>query len=160
MPDPDDPIHATPDAVIPPTPARRTGDELEGDLDDDEPTVGAGDLGALMGGLDLGSLLDLAGQMQEQLVQAQAEADATVLEGAAGGGMVKVAVTGGGDFISVTIDPEVVDPADVEMLQDLVLAALHDAMAQVRAVQGPGAGGALGGLPDLGSLGDLFGGGE
>jgi len=43
-------------------------------------------------------------------------------------------------------------------LQDLVLAALHDAMAQVRDLQGSGAGGALGGLPDLGGLGDLFGG--
>jgi DNA-binding YbaB/EbfC family protein len=156
MPDPDDHIHATPDAVLPPA-TSGAGDDL--DVGDDQEAVeGLGDLGALTGGLDLGSLLDLAGQMQQQLEQAQAEAAATVLEGVAGGGVVKVGVTGSGDFTSVTIDAQVVDPADVEMLQDLVLAALHDAMAQVRGVQGAGAGGALGGLPDLGGLGDLFGG--
>lgn len=156
MPDPDDHIHATPDAVLPPA-TSGAGDDL--DVGDDQEAVeGLGDLGALTGGLDLGSLLDLAGQMQQQLEQAQAEAAATVLQGVAGGGVVKVGVTGSGDFTSVTIDAQVVDPADVEMLQDLVLAALHDAMAQVRGVQGAGAGGALGGLPDLGGLGDLFGG--
>jgi DNA-binding YbaB/EbfC family protein len=156
MPDPDDHIHATPDAVLPPA-TSGPGDDLDVG-DDAEAVEGLADLGALTGGLDLGSLLDLAGQMQQQLEQAQAEAAATVLQGVAGGGVVKVGVTGSGDFTSVTIDAQVVDPADVEMLQDLVLAALHDAMAQVREVQGSGAGGALGGLPDLGGLGDLFGG--
>jgi hypothetical protein len=157
MPDPDDHIHATPDAVLPPARSGAAGDDLDDEVGDD--AVGElGELGGLSGGLDLGSLLDLAGQMQQQLEHAQAEAGATVLEGVAGGGVVKVGVTGSGDFTSVTIDAQVVDPVDVEMLQDLVLAALHDAMAQVREVQGSGAGGALGGLPDLGGLGDLFGG--
>jgi hypothetical protein len=83
------------------------------------------------GGFDMGALLEQAAQMQEQLAAAQQQAAATVVEGAAGGGVVKVAVTGNMEFRSVTIDPSAVDPADVEMLQDLVLAALHDAVAQV-----------------------------
>ena len=67
-----------------------------------------------------------------------------------------VEVTGGGEFQSVTIDPEVVDPADVEMLEDLVLAAVRDAMSQVS----EGYEDAVGGfeLPDLGSLGGALGG--
>lgn len=113
--------------------------------------------GGALGGFDLGGLLDMAGQMQQHIAEAQEQAAATVLEGVAGGGVVKVTVTGGGDFQSVTIDPEVIDPSDVEMLQDLVLAALNDAMAQVHELQAgafgdpsaPGGfdlGGLLGGL--------------
>ncbi len=78
---------------------------------------------------DLGGLLRQAQEMQERLVAAQAEAAERVVEGQAGGGVVKVTVTGAFDFRSVTIDPSAVDPDDVEMLQDLVLAAIHDAVA-------------------------------
>lgn len=90
--------------------------------------------------------------MQEQLMAAQAEAAEQVLQGQAGGGAVRIEVTGGMDFRSVTIDPSAVDPDEVEMLQDLVLAALHDAMARVGEVQqgmasGLGLGTGLGGLP-------------
>src|SRR5687767_3948176 len=100
-------------------------------------------------GPDLSSLLEQAQRMQQQLLAAQAEAAEVVHEGVAGGGAVKVAVTGGMDFRSVTIRPDAVDPDDVEMLQDLVLAALHDAVAKVNAAQQDalgGLGGALGGL--------------
>ena len=96
------------------------------------------------GGPDLGQLLAQA----QEMMQAQAEAAEQVVEGVAGGGAVKIQVTGGGDFQSVTIAAEAVDPDDVEMLQDLVLAALHDATAKVRQLQQ----GALGGM-DLGGLG-------
>jgi nucleoid-associated protein EbfC len=92
---------------------------------------------------DFGALL---GQAQEALA-AQAEAATQVVEGQSGGGVVKVEVTGGGEFRSVTIDPQVVDPADVEMLQDLILAALHDASAQIAELQQE----AMGGL-DIGGL--------
>jgi DNA-binding YbaB/EbfC family protein len=100
---------------------------------------------------DLGQLMAQAQQMQEQLMAAQAEAAEKVVEGQAGGGVVRVAVTGGMEFRSVTIDPAAVDPDDVDMLQDLVLAALHDAMARVGEMQqeltsGLGLGGGLGGL--------------
>jgi DNA-binding YbaB/EbfC family protein len=70
----------------------------------------------------------------------------------AGGGAVKVAVTGTFEFRSVTIAPEAVDPAEVDMLQDLVLAALHDAVARVQELQQQGLD--LGGM----DLGGLFGG--
>ena len=100
---------------------------------------------------DLGQLMAQAQQMQEQLMAAQAEAAEQVVQGQAGGGVVRVEVTGGMEFRSVTIDAAAVDPDDVEMLQDLVLAALHDAMAKVGDIQqgltsGLGLGGGLGGL--------------
>ena len=99
-------------------------------------------------GFDLGGLLEQAQQMQQQLMAAQAEAAATLVEGTSGGGAVKVEVTGGLDFRSVQIDPSVIDPEDPSLLEDLVLAALHDAVAQVNEMQQ----GAVGGL-DLGALG-------
>src|SRR5206468_5864721 len=73
---------------------------------------------------DLGALLEQAQHMQEQLVQAQAAAAEQLVQGHAGGGVVTVDATGGMEFQKVTIDPKVVDPADVEMLEDLILAAI------------------------------------
>ena len=102
------------------------------------------------GGFDVGALLQSAQQMQEQLLAAQAHAAETVVEGSAGGGMVTVTVTGGLEFQAVEIAPEVVDPGDPEMLADLVLAALHDAVAKVNAMQQESMGGM--GTPDLGGL--------
>jgi nucleoid-associated protein EbfC len=102
----------------------------------------------------MNDLLRQAQQMQEQLMAAQAEAAEQVVEGHAGGGVVRIAVTGGGEFQSVTIAPEAVDPDDVEMLQDLVLAAINDAMAKVQELQSS----AMGNL-GLGGLGGLLGGG-
>jgi nucleoid-associated protein EbfC len=102
---------------------------------------------------DLGGLLEQAQQMQQQLMAAQAEAANTVVEGSAGGGAVKVEVSGGLEFRTVQIDPSVVDPEDPSLLEDLVLAALHDAMSQIQEMQE----GAMGGL-DLGGLGGLGGG--
>jgi len=105
---------------------------------------------------DLSALLRQAQQMQEQLLAAQAEAAATEVEGRAGGGSVRVTMTGAGEVTAVRIAPEVVDPADVEMLEDLVLAAVHDAQAQVERLQQGAVGGALGGLGP-GGLGGLLG---
>lgn len=79
---------------------------------------------------DLGALLKQAQAMQEQFMQARATAAEAEVEGQAGGGMVKVRATGGMEFRSVTIDPAVVDPGDIEMLQDLVLAAVRDAVTR------------------------------
>jgi DNA-binding YbaB/EbfC family protein len=118
-------------------------------MSDIEGTDGGGDE------LDLGSLLGQAQKMQEQMVQAQSSAAAVVVEGQAGGGVVRIEATGGLEFRSVTIDPTAVDPADVEMLQDLILAALNDVVASANEAQA----GAMGGL-DLGGmdLGGLLGG--
>ncbi|WP_086010288.1 YbaB/EbfC family nucleoid-associated protein [Tsukamurella sp. 1534] len=71
-------------------------------------------------------LMAQVGAMQQQLMAAQAEIQATTVEGQAGGGLVKVTATGDGQVQSVVIDPKVVDPEDVETLQDLVLGALTD----------------------------------
>jgi DNA-binding YbaB/EbfC family protein len=102
-------------------------------------------------GPDLGGLLGQMQQLQQQLMDAQQTAASRVVAGSAGGGMVRVKVTGGLDFQEITIDPSVVDPGDVEMLQDLVLAAVRDAVARVnqtnQEAMGPlGLGGGLEGL--------------
>jgi DNA-binding YbaB/EbfC family protein len=120
--------------------------------DDDKPEIVSG-LPDFSGGMpDLGGLLEQAQQMQQQLMDAQAAIAEQVVEGHAGGGVVKVTVTGGMEFTSVTIDPSAVDPDDVEMLEDLVLAAIHDATAKVQELSRQGMG-QLG----LGGLGDLLG---
>jgi len=67
-------------------------------------------------------------QMQEKLMKAQEELGNESVEGTAGGGAVRIVMTGHQKVQSVTIDPEVVDPEDVEMLQDLVAAAVNDAV--------------------------------
>lgn len=102
---------------------------------------------------DLGALLSRLGEVQQNLQQAQESAAAKVLEGSAGGGAVRVRATGGLEFRDVTIDPSVVDPADVDLLQDLILAALRDVVEQAHAEAAQ----ALGGF-DLGEgLGGLLG---
>jgi len=100
-------------------------------------------------GPDLSALLQQAQQMQEQLLAAQAQAAEQVHEGVAGGGAVRITVTGNMDFRAVAIRPDAVDPDDVEMLEDLVLAALHDAMGKLGAAQQDALGGLGGGLGGL-----------
>jgi DNA-binding YbaB/EbfC family protein len=100
----------------------------------------------------MGDLLKQAQKMQEQLMEAQAAAAEQVVEGQSGGGVVKVTVTGSMEFQSVSIDPDAVDPDDVAMLEDLVLAAIHDAVAKANQLTQQ----AMGGL-DLGGLGGLLG---
>jgi DNA-binding YbaB/EbfC family protein len=99
----------------------------------------------------MGGLLSQMQQMQQQLMDAQQTAAAQVVEGRAGGGVVTVTVTGGLEFRDVTIDPTVVDADDVEMLQDLVLVAIRDAVTRAnelnrQALGGLGLGGGLEGL--------------
>ncbi len=102
---------------------------------------------------NMNELLKQAQKMQEQLLAARAEAETQEVEGQAGGGVVKVRVTGGMEFQSVTIDPSAVDPDDVSMLEDLVLAVIRDAWTKSGQVSEQ----AMGGL-DLGGLGSgLFG---
>ena len=67
-------------------------------------------------------------QMQRDMARVEEELQAARVEGSAGGGVVRVVVTGKRDVVSITIDPSAVDPDDVEMLQDLVLAAVTDAL--------------------------------
>jgi nucleoid-associated protein EbfC len=80
---------------------------------------------------DMSALLAQAQQMQQQLIQAQEQLAATDVHGQAGGGLVQVTMKGSGEVVAVSIDPTVVDPDDVETLQDLIVGALADASAQV-----------------------------
>ena len=99
---------------------------------------------------DMGALLEQAQAVQQQLLAAQEAVADQEVEGQAGGGVVKVRVTGGLEIMGVSIEPEVVEAGDVEMLEDLVLAACRDAMGRARQVAQE----AMGGV-DLGHLGDL-----
>lgn len=97
------------------------------------------------GAPDMSALLAQAQQMQQQLLEAQQQLAATDVHGQAGGGLVKVTMKGSGEVVAVSIDPKVVDPDDVETLQDLIIGALKDGAAQVAALAqsrlGPLAGG-------------------
>lgn len=108
------------------------------------------------GGFDLGGLLEQAQAMQQQMVEAQEQQAAQILTGSAGGGKVTIEVTGAGQYRKVTIAPEAVDPEDVELLEELMLAALNDATSQIAELQEQAMGGMD--LPDMGNLGGLLGG--
>jgi nucleoid-associated protein EbfC len=99
---------------------------------------------------DINALLNQAMEMQSQLMDAQAQAADAEVTGRAGGGAVEITVTGSMQFLDVTISPAAVDPDDVAMLEDLVLAALNDAVAQIDALQQAS-------MPDLGALGGMAG---
>jgi nucleoid-associated protein EbfC len=103
-----------------------------------------------------GDPFDLLASAQEAL-SAQADAVNQTVEGTSGGGVVTVTMTGGGEVTGVTLSPEVVDPGDIDMLQDLIVAALRDATAKVTELQRQALG-VLGNL-DLGALGGMLGGG-
>jgi DNA-binding YbaB/EbfC family protein len=91
-------------------------------------------------------------KMQADMMAAQQSLAAETVEGSAGGGMVKAVVTGGGELQSVSIAAEVVDPDDVEMLEDLVVAAVSEAMRKSQELQAERMGGVTGGL-DLSAFG-------
>ncbi len=91
-------------------------------------------------------------QMQTDMAAAQEALAAETVEGSAGGGMVKVVVTGSGDVQRVSIDASVVDPDDIETLEDLVVAAVADGLRRASELQSSRLGAVTGGL-DLGSLG-------
>jgi DNA-binding YbaB/EbfC family protein len=80
----------------------------------------------------MNNLARMAQQMQADMARVEQELRDLTVEGTAGGGVVKAVVTGKQEIVSLTIDPSVVDPEDVEMLLDLIVAAIGDAMAQAR----------------------------
>jgi DNA-binding YbaB/EbfC family protein len=99
-------------------------------------------------------------KMQSDMAAAQEALAAETVEGTAGGGVVKATVNGHGDVQRVTIDPAVVDPDDVETLEDLVVAALSDGIRKAKELQATRMGAVTGGLGGLGGSGadDLLGG--
>ena len=82
--------------------------------------------------MGMANLQRMAQQMQQEMLRVQGELEATTVDGSAGGGVVSATVTGKQELVSVTIDPSAVDPDDVEMLQDLVVAAVNDALRASR----------------------------
>jgi nucleoid-associated protein EbfC len=82
--------------------------------------------------MGMANLQRMAQQMQQEMLRVQTELEATQVDGSAGGGVVKAVVTGKQELVSVTIDPDAVDPSDVDMLQDLIVAAVNDALRASR----------------------------
>ncbi len=91
--------------------------------------------GGAMGGANMANLMKQAQRMQRQMEEAQAKLEETEVTGTAGGGVVEVTVTGSKEITKVHIDPEAVDPDDVEMLQDLILTATNEALRKVDEAQ-------------------------
>lgn len=90
--------------------------------------------GGFPGGMGMGNMNQLmkqAQKMQKQMEQAQQELEATVYEATAGGGVVKVEMSGKKELLSISLAEEVVDPDDVEMLEDLILVAVNDVMKKM-----------------------------
>lgn len=81
-----------------------------------------------MGGANMNNMMKQVQKMQKQMEETQAELEEKVLETSAGGGAVTVKVTGKKEIVGITIKPEVVDPDDVEMLEDLITAAVNEAI--------------------------------
>lgn len=92
------------------------------------------------------SIMQQVQRLQQDMEKVQEELAQTRVEASAGGGMVNAAVTGLGELVEITISPEVVDPEDVEMLQDLVLAAVKEALSKARELQAEKTGALTGGL--------------
>jgi DNA-binding YbaB/EbfC family protein len=107
-------------------------------------------------GMDMNQLFEQMGQMQEQMKKAQEELANETVEATAGGGMVTVIANGAGEIKQIKIDPKAIDPNDAEMLEDMILAAVNEAIRSAQSLMesklGGLAGGALGGLglPGLG----------
>jgi DNA-binding YbaB/EbfC family protein len=95
-------------------------------------------------------------RLQEQMLRAQEELGDRTVTATAGGGVVEVVMNGHQRMESIAIDPEVVDPEDVEMLQDLIMAAVNEALEQSQSLAAEQMGALTGGL-DLGDLGGLLG---
>jgi DNA-binding YbaB/EbfC family protein len=103
-----------------------------------------------MTGMDMEKLLQQMGEMQQQMTQAQAELANETVEASAGGGMVTVTANGAGEIKAIKIDPKAIDPDDPELLGDMILAAVNEALRSAQGLAesklGGLAGGALGGL--------------
>ena len=103
-----------------------------------------------MKGMDMNKLMQQAAAMQEQLQKAQDELANEVVEASAGGGLVVVKTTGAGEIKEITIDPKAIDPDDPELLADMILAAVNEALRSAQNLMQSKLGGALGGLGNLG----------
>ena len=99
---------------------------------------------------DMNRMLREAQRMQEELAKAQEDAKKEIVEASAGGGMVTVKANGAGEVVEITIDPRVIDPDDPELLADMVLAAVNEALRSAQGLMQSKMSGLLPG--DLGGL--------
>jgi DNA-binding YbaB/EbfC family protein len=101
---------------------------------------------------NLNQMLKQVQQMQEQMAKAQAELEHETVEASAGGGMVTVKATGGLEIVEIRIDPKAIDPDDPELLGDMILAAVNEALRSAKSLMESKLGSATGlqGLSDLG----------
>ncbi|WP_368347135.1 YbaB/EbfC family nucleoid-associated protein [Peptostreptococcus anaerobius] len=91
--------------------------------------------GGMPGGMNMNNLLKQAQKMQEDMQRQQEELEAKEVEASVGGGAVVVKMTGKRELISITIKPEVVDPDDIEMLEDLVMSAVNQVLRDIEEMQ-------------------------
>src|SRR3954469_21967029 len=102
---------------------------------------------------NLNQMMKQVQQMQADMAKAQQELESEIVEASAGGGMVTVKVTGGLELREIRIDPEAIDPEDADMLQDLVLAAVNEALRSAQELASSRMNAAAGGLGGPGGLG-------
>lgn len=112
---------------------------------------GSRGMGGMGGGMNM-NMIKQAQKMQQDMLKMQEELEVKQYEAAAGGGVVKAVVNGKHEVVSLTIDPEAVDPEDIEMLQDMVVAAVNEAMRKAEAEASQNMSRLTGGL----NLGGLF----
>src|SRR5947209_9359882 len=96
-------------------------------------------------GMDMDKLLQQVGQMQEQMQKAQEELANETVEATAGGGMITVTANGAGEIKQIKIDPKAIDPNDPEMLEDMVLTAVNEAIRSAHSLMESKLGGLTGG---------------
>jgi len=109
------------------------------------------------GGFDMNALMKQAQQRQSEMLKAQEELKDEIVEASAGGGMVKVKMSGDLELREIVIDPEAIDPEDPEMLAEMVQAAVNEALRSAQELASSKMGAATGGLGGggLGGLGGL-----
>lgn len=111
-----------------------------------------GGFGGGFGGANMSQLMKQAQQMQKDMAKAQEEVAALEIEHTAGGGMITVKVNGKNQLVDLKIEPDAVDPEDVEMLQDMIIAAVNGALEKVAEASEARMAQASGGLGGLGNL--------
>ena len=99
-----------------------------------------------MANLDINKLMQQAQQMQQQMAEAQEQLATETVEASAGGGLVTVRATGNGEILAIKIDPKAIDPDDPELLEDMVLAAVNEALRSAQSLAQSRLGAMTGGL--------------
>jgi len=106
--------------------------------------------------MNIQKLMKEAKKAQKKMAEAQEKLDSIVVEGSAGGGLVTVSANGNSNILGIKIDPSAIDPDDIELLEDLITAAVNEAQRKAKEIQEAEMGSAMGGLGGMGGMGGLF----